>query len=73
MPAWVIRAAIGVNLVLWLVAFGAAFGWESSAGHVELKWIVGGGLAFAALLQHAEWIHRTGMRPFRLWRPKWPR
>jgi hypothetical protein len=72
MPAWVIRAAIDVNLVLWLIAFSAAFA-RGSSEHTERKWIVGGGLACAALLQHAEWTQRTGMRAFRFWRPKLPR
>ena len=71
MPGWAIRAALGVNLILWLAAFGATFA-RGSPAQVELKWIVGGGLAFAALLQHAVWTQRMGMRGFRLWRPKWP-
>ncbi len=72
MPPWILRAAISVNLILWLAAFGTTFRHDPAANG-SVRWIIGAGLAFAAILQHVEWTHRMGMRSFRLWWPKWPR
>ena len=40
----------GINLVLWMAMFGAAWMRHESA---EVRWIAAAGLAFAALWQHA--------------------
>jgi len=64
--AWALRAALWVNMVLWLVAVGASTG-PSSRVDQPTKYVLWTGLAFSAMAQHQAYATRMGKRSFKLW------